>query len=121
MEKYCVSLEIAKKLVEAGFKKETKFWWWKTYDTKEWKVYQKSDKSTTQDIYPAPLSDEILEEFDSWEDDLIFIFRDCFVVIHSNNILLATTRPIFLPAPRQRTAFRHISISFRQPQGRINS
>jgi hypothetical protein len=27
MEKYCTSLEVSKRLIEKGWKKETKFWW----------------------------------------------------------------------------------------------
>ena len=67
MEKYCVSLEIAKKLVEAEWKKETEFWWQEYNIDKS--VYLLSftqckgfvPKDSVSKYYPAPLSDEILK------------------------------------------------------------
>ena len=64
MEKYCVSLEIAKKLKEAGWKKETEFWWHETMKVelvdKVWYKGVKEDVGGR--FFPAPITDEILEE-----------------------------------------------------------
>jgi len=77
MEKHCVSLEIAKQLKEAGFKKETEFWWVMPnfLDTnKEFRIALKDNavyqalnfggllKEQIIAFYPAPLATEILEE-----------------------------------------------------------
>ena len=35
MDKHCVSLELAKQLKEAGWKKETEFWWVEIYDSND--------------------------------------------------------------------------------------
>jgi hypothetical protein len=59
MEKHCVSLELAKQLKEAGWKKRVKSWWIKQSNGK----YQLWVGSyIVKDKYPAPLATEILEE-----------------------------------------------------------
>ncbi len=70
MERHTVSLEIAKQLKEAGWKKETEFWWYEYISAvdKENKLvleniephWTVNDKTKTK--YPAPLATEILEE-----------------------------------------------------------
>jgi len=85
--KHCVSLELAKQMKEAGWKKETEFWWTdcndkfevvdKYYDLCSYvhdclangspcngqPIYKFADiKDMDFDIYPAPLATEILEE-----------------------------------------------------------
>ena len=64
MEKYCVSLEIAKKLKEAGWKKPVKFWWklWKDIPSDEGHYIIVPVVNASFTDFPAPLSDEILEE-----------------------------------------------------------
>lgn len=70
MEKYCVSLEIAKKLKDAGWKKETEFWWehhFKEIDngqgvTELISKIELNSRSYVGEFYPAPISGEILEE-----------------------------------------------------------
>ena len=60
---YTTSLEISKELKEAGWKKETEFWWVKTID-KGWKIHRKIiiPLFSKKEQLPAPISDEILEE-----------------------------------------------------------
>lgn len=75
--KYVVSLEIAKRMVNAGWQKETKFWWCGIYvaATTEPELFVKitdifvnmnslnsCGRYELQECIPAPLSDEILEE-----------------------------------------------------------
>lgn len=77
--KRCVSLELAKELKEAGWTKPVEFYWcdvsgqWKEQkphfqfyekSTAEARQYNSKNKETQ---YPAPLSDEILEELPSCE------------------------------------------------------
>ena len=68
MEKHCVSLEIAKQLSEAGWEKETEFWWEEDIRPKrtEIKGLCKNEDRIINHInrfyYPAPLATEILEE-----------------------------------------------------------
>jgi len=77
---HCVSLEIAQQLKEAGWGKETEFWWTEgskfgehrieTKETldKEFQLYKYSEKTDYNYLidgcrfYPAPLATEILEE-----------------------------------------------------------
>jgi len=60
MEKHCVSLEIAKQLKEAGWKKETEFWWVECSD-KSWAI-NNTFAQNYKNKYPSPLATEILEE-----------------------------------------------------------
>lgn len=61
IEKHVVSLEIAKQLKEAGWTKETEFWW-VIYD-KDWFLAHIDEGLTdTNNQIPAPLATEILEE-----------------------------------------------------------
>lgn len=65
IENHCVSLEIAKQLKEAGWKKETEFWWVDlTFSRGEWLLRNSFEASRfkEQTKYPAPLATEILEE-----------------------------------------------------------
>jgi hypothetical protein len=77
MEKYTTSLEISKKLVEAGWNKEAKFWWVKTVATNCFELAIKVGdifrfingmfgegvlQVSIEDKYPSPLATEILEE-----------------------------------------------------------
>lgn len=69
MEKHCVSLEIAKKLKEAGWKKETFFILGKVEYGKPKKSYfelisrdNDEQRPIITEEYPAPLATEILEE-----------------------------------------------------------
>lgn len=69
MEKHCVSLEIAKHLKEAGWKKETFFVWGEVEygkkNLKDWQLLSKDNDEqrpiTLQELL-APLATEILEE-----------------------------------------------------------
>jgi len=76
-DKHCVSLEIAKQLKEAGWKKETEFWWEKIFVIETAKLYPQekvlsirlvkgkpiiSEEDDGVLFYPAPLATEILEE-----------------------------------------------------------
>jgi len=87
MEKYCVSLEIAKKLVEAGWKKETEFCYKVNIvlptngftEVCEYEIISKDKIKPKKrvEFYPAHLSDEILEEFpDSIKEYKFYIFKD---------------------------------------------
>jgi hypothetical protein len=83
--KHVVSLDLAKKLSEAGFKNKTEFWWVNRIDIGEYRLintremilieyrepcYSGNGTYVTNDIvngfglphYPAPLATEILEE-----------------------------------------------------------
>ena len=67
MEKHCVSLELAKQLKEAGWGKETKFWWANrlgSISNKPTEQYYLLHELTVGlgEVYPAPLATEILEE-----------------------------------------------------------
>lgn len=75
MEKYCTSLELSKQLKEVGWKKETKFWWVNYSYSQEMGLnliedFQITDRpikigginSKKFNNFPAPLTDEILEE-----------------------------------------------------------
>ncbi|MCK9433044.1 MAG: hypothetical protein M0R00_08810 [Candidatus Omnitrophica bacterium] len=83
MDKYCVSLELAKQLKEAGWKKETEFWWGKLKTNMCNTIYAYEILHLNEDgnfvpldyinisdnivskkdckFYPAPLATEILE------------------------------------------------------------
>ena len=69
MEKHCVSLEIAKELKEAGWNKETEFWWVPPCDVSievtkicAWNLEYAEDGLNNGRGIPAPLATEILEE-----------------------------------------------------------
>ena len=78
IEKYVVSLDLAKKLKEAGWKKETVYWWVKTqhgirleairyielYPNQSYGIIWLDDagKEEFMPLAPAPLAEEILEE-----------------------------------------------------------
>jgi hypothetical protein len=81
MEKHCISLELAKQMKEAGWQKETEFWWkgrkddmcirHKTYIkcmTAFWKDrnIEGEDNPIGEESYPAPLATEILEELQTY-------------------------------------------------------
>jgi hypothetical protein len=87
MEKYCTSLEVSKRLKEAGWKKETKFWW-KSYSHRPkynevvnkstlWNLGYYRDKNqritVEYEVYSAHLSAEILEELST---DLIIQYAN---------------------------------------------
>jgi hypothetical protein len=87
MEKYYTSLGVGKRLKEAGWKKETKFWW-KSYSHRPkynevvnkstlWNLGYYRDKNqritVEYEVYSAPLSAEILEEL---SDDEIIRYLD---------------------------------------------
>ena len=66
---HCVSLELAKKLKEAGWNKETEFWWqnlnsWNIVnkDLAEDVVYRNAERNVAIETIVAPLATEILEE-----------------------------------------------------------
>jgi hypothetical protein len=77
MDKHVTSLEISKELAKNGFKKETEFWW-RNFDYIEHAGLIKNEHFTVgygktidlddnqinmgYKVYPAPFSDEILEE-----------------------------------------------------------
>ena len=77
--KYVVSLEMAKKLRESGWTKKIEFWWWEDlgYSSGELEGILKDFRSLGNlDIntyYPAPLSDEILEELIKENSDKFII------------------------------------------------
>jgi hypothetical protein len=90
-EKHVVSLELAKQLKEAGWKKETEFCWALCADmsstnfgTGEFRITTGGLSSETKvEHYPAPLATELLEElpdmsFDTGrrEDKWIIFFQD---------------------------------------------
>jgi hypothetical protein len=67
MDKHCVSLELAKQMKEAGFNKETEFWWVHNKIRDTWEIkYGLSEcikeHQESWEHYPAPLATEILEE-----------------------------------------------------------
>ena len=66
--KHCVSLELAKELKEAGWKKETEFY----HDWKNDRIISKIkdiDIGWYKDCYSAPLATEILEELPKFIDE----------------------------------------------------
>ena len=80
-QKFCVSLEIAKEMEKAGWKKETEFSYVKncndvimmitSFELSQW------DGSEIKENYSAPLSDEILEELpDIAREYEFYIFKD---------------------------------------------
>ena len=82
MEKHRTSLELSKQLKEAGWKKETECSWYvSVLGGKPHIIMNQFLKNGFNDkivsIYPAPLATEILEEFDSWREQGIYIFNDC--------------------------------------------
>jgi hypothetical protein len=100
MEKYCTSLEVSKRLKEAGWKKETKFWW-KSYSHRPeynevvnkstlWNLGYYRDKNqrltVEYEVYSAHLSAEILEELST---DLIYkyMYAKDFKEYNSINLL----------------------------------
>lgn len=64
MEKYTTSLEISKKLVEAGWKKQVNYYW-RVCKNKKY-LFRCStwipEKNLEYEYFPSPLTDEILEE-----------------------------------------------------------
>ena len=61
MEKHCVSLELAKQMKEAGWKKKTEFWW--IFPSGSHKGFELVNfRPLSSEHYPAPLATEILEE-----------------------------------------------------------
>jgi len=65
IEYHVVSLEMAKKLKEAGWKKETEFWWSREKEQDKYKLTYSYSKFQSADPLPhfaAPLATEILEE-----------------------------------------------------------
>lgn len=79
MKSYVTSLKVSKKLVEAGWKKKTKFWW--VYgDDDKWCIFDfKPSKlvffNHIPKHYPAPLVSELLQGLDN--DNL----WNCFVFL----------------------------------------
>lgn len=68
IKKYVVSLELAKRMKELGWKKETIFYWWQNTRTKNWRIINK--KMPHGGEYSAPLFAEI------WEELFAFIVID---------------------------------------------
>ena len=65
IESHVVSLEMAKKLKEAGWKKETEFWWSREKEQDKYKLTYSYSKFQSADPLPhfaAPLATEILDE-----------------------------------------------------------
>ncbi len=64
--KYVVSLEVAKRMVDAGWKKKTEFYHILIkipYEEKSiWAIYPLEEQDFDNEKYSAPLSDEILDE-----------------------------------------------------------
>lgn len=60
IEKYIVSLELAKRMKELGWIKETQFYWWEALDSKRWQI--KYHKPLMGKIFKAPLFAEIWKE-----------------------------------------------------------
>lgn len=77
MEKHCVSLELAKQLKEAGWKKETEFWW--VINANGWRLASSRLDFVLENI-PTPLSDEILEELPIL--DIVRKVEDSYTIIH---------------------------------------
>ena len=84
MEKYCVSLEIAKQLKEEGWKKETEFAWGKDiryqFDGEYGLVNTSqyiltSAKDNWEEYFSAPLATEILEELNDSQMHLYLMQR----------------------------------------------
>jgi hypothetical protein len=65
MEKHTTSLDISRQLKEAGWKKETEFWWYVSSLGGKPNLVPKSNLSVNKKLvklYSAPLATEILEE-----------------------------------------------------------
>jgi hypothetical protein len=63
MKKHCISLGLAKQLKEAGWKKETEFWWCDAATTSIFTTPTHLHlMNCIANHYPAPLATEILEE-----------------------------------------------------------
>jgi hypothetical protein len=65
IKNHVVSLEISKQLKEAGWKKETEFWWSREYEQDKYELTRSYSRFQSADPLPhlsAPLSTEILEE-----------------------------------------------------------
>ena len=101
-EKYCVSLEWAKKLKEAGISVESEHYWKnysltaynyekvdfylddKTYDDDDCSSNQyERERHPDQVIYPAPIAEELLEILP--KDTQISKFKNTFGVFYSLN------------------------------------
>jgi len=101
MEKHCVSLELAKELKEAGWKKETEFWWeeWIKNAHTPYKSYLVREKRNIpylegrMEYISAPLATEILEDLPAyitqgkWEHILkiLKIEKENYSVNYTNN------------------------------------
>jgi len=109
IEKYVVSLELAKKLKEAGWEKETVYWWWERRSSSGKLITQEArykddppiflDGNTVEIIAPAPLAEEMLEELPKkitkhsltywltmdYDDAYIMTYSDCdwFAIVQS--------------------------------------
>ena len=75
MEKYCVSLEIAKQLKEEGWKKETEFVWGKDIRYQTSQYILTSAKDNWEEYFSAPLATEILEELNDSQMHLYLMQR----------------------------------------------
>jgi hypothetical protein len=89
MEKHCVSLEIAKKLKESRWSKETKFWWILNKIRETWEIkYGLSEcikeHQESWEHYSAPLSSEILEELPDVSFDICARKDKWFVFFQDN-------------------------------------
>ena len=67
MNEHCVSLELARELKNAGWEKETEFWWIHNKIRDVWEIkYGLSEcikeHQESWEYYPTPLATEILEE-----------------------------------------------------------
>lgn len=84
MIKHCVSLEIAKELKLAGWKKETEFWWAKdekgivSSKDRPWMLTytNKEHQADFVTYFPAPLATEILEDIDN-EQIVKYVYKFC--------------------------------------------
>lgn len=89
MEKYTVSLEIAKQLEDNGWVKETEYHWMHNitgvepdkvmhkFQTATWKIYRKIQNGGVIQYYSAPIAEEILEQ-------LPFLIKDAYLEIDQN-------------------------------------
>ena len=82
--KYCTDLEHSRKLVAAGWTKETEFWWANvgTFEEPLWKLRQ---SSCYIESFSAPLTDELLEELPDGEYG-ITKYTGSVEIIHSQCI-----------------------------------
>jgi hypothetical protein len=69
LEDITTSLELSKKLKEAGFPQDSLFKWFKSFDNDLYKVYKKLPNPFWFEIYSAPTTDELLEQLPLWLGD----------------------------------------------------